>query len=112
MATLNVSLNIAANEIHQVADQRNRYAIGLQRCDSLAEFAITAIEQDDPDSTADLLSDIREVVQDVFQWGSISFWDGWKKDWASDYTHIFLHHPPHNLKNTQIHISKFYDFKI
>jgi hypothetical protein len=67
VATLNVSLNIAANEIHQVADQRNRYAIGLQRCDSLAEFAITAIEQDDPDSTADLLSDIREVVQDVFQ---------------------------------------------
>ena len=66
MATLQGSLDFAGTEIHRVADQRNRYAINLQRCDSLAEFAITAIEQDDPDSTAELLSDLREVVHRAF----------------------------------------------
>ena len=43
-------------------DARDRFAIELNRCDELAEFAITSIEENDPDATAELLSDLREVV--------------------------------------------------
>ena len=43
-------------------DARDRFAIDLNRCNELADFAITSIEEDDPDATAELLSDLREVV--------------------------------------------------
>ena len=43
-------------------DERDRFVIELNRCDELAEFAITSIEENDPDATAELLRDLREVV--------------------------------------------------
>ena len=43
-------------------DDRNRLVDSLHQVDELAEFAITSIEEDDPDATAELLSDLREVV--------------------------------------------------
>ena len=43
-------------------DDRDRLHDSLRQVDELAEFAITSIEEDDPDATAELLSDLREVV--------------------------------------------------
>ena len=43
-------------------DDRDRLHDSLRQVDELAELAITSIEEDDPDATAELLSDLREVV--------------------------------------------------
>ena len=60
------TITALTDERNAFRDARNRFAIDLQRCDSLAEYAITSIEEDDPDATAELLGDIRQVVHRAF----------------------------------------------
>ena len=62
VANMSRGLDMMNDTINNLTDHRDGLLINLRRVDVLAEFAITSIEEDEVDATAELLSDLRDVV--------------------------------------------------